>query len=478
MTVSAQTTSVVYTANGSQTAFDFSGSLTRAADLKVYVDDVLQTSGVSVALLSAGGGRATFSVAPANGDIVRLSRETTRNQEVEFKNQEALNARKIEQGLDLLTQITQELAAGKLNYRGAWDSSTEYLYGDVVTYSNTAYVAQATHTNSTPPSANWAVLPLPSGTQGPTGDTGPQGPKGDTGATGATGATGPSGPAGLTWRGTWSGATSYAVNDGVLYGGTSYICTVAHTNSAPPSANWNTLASKGTDGSGTGDVVGPASVTDGYVVAFDGTTGKLIKQDTRLASSLVAGPATVTDGRVAVFDGTTGKLLKEDTRLAANLVAGPASATDSAVPLYDGTTGKLLKNGIAPGTSGNVLTSNGTAWTSAAPSGGSSFTSSDQTITLGGLITVAHGLGAQPKAIGAVLVCQTAENGYSIGDLVWSPLFNEYYGAYGSPGACYIDATNINVRISNTGLSGGHKTTGANVVLTAANWKLRLYARL
>jgi hypothetical protein len=31
-------------------------------------------------------------------------------------------------------------------------------------------------------------------------------------------------------------------------------------------------------GSGTGDVVGPASATDGAVVAFDGTTGKLIKQ--------------------------------------------------------------------------------------------------------------------------------------------------------------------------------------------------------
>lgn len=34
---------------------------------------------------------------------------------------------------------------------------------------------------------------------------------------------------------------------------------------------------KGEDGSGTGDVVGPASATDGHVVVFDGTTGKLIK---------------------------------------------------------------------------------------------------------------------------------------------------------------------------------------------------------
>lgn len=47
-------------------------------------------------------------------------------------------------------------------------------------------------------------------------------------------------------------------------------------------------------------------------------------------------------------------------------VVGPASATDNAVAIFDGTTGKLLKNGVAPGTNGNVLTSNGTTWTSAA----------------------------------------------------------------------------------------------------------------
>jgi hypothetical protein len=44
--------------------------------------------------------------------------------------------------------------------------------------------------------------------------------------------------------------------------------------------------------------------------------------------------------------------------------------TDKRVPVYDSTG---LTVGIAPGTSGNVLTSNGTDWTSAAPSGGETF---------------------------------------------------------------------------------------------------------
>jgi len=48
-------------------------------------------------------------------------------------------------------------------------------------------------------------------------------------------------------------------------------------------------------------------------------------------------------------------------------VVGPAGATDKSVALYDGATGRLLKDGIAPSTSGNVLTSDGVDWTSAAP---------------------------------------------------------------------------------------------------------------
>ena len=47
-------------------------------------------------------------------------------------------------------------------------------------------------------------------------------------------------------------------------------------------------------------------------------------------------------------------------------VVGPVSATSNALAVYDGTTGKLIKVGPAPGTAGNLLTSNGTTWTSAA----------------------------------------------------------------------------------------------------------------
>lgn len=81
------------------------------------------------------------------------------------------------------------------------------------------------------------------------------------------------------------------------------------------------------------------------------------------------------DGELAI-NTADGKLFYKDSGGSVQVIAtkagasgdvvGPASSTDNAVAIFDGTTGKLLKNSVAPGTNGNVLTSNGTTWTSAA----------------------------------------------------------------------------------------------------------------
>ena len=117
-------------------------------------------------------------------------------------------------------------------------------------------------------------------------------------------------------------------------------------------------------------VDGPASATDGRVVVYDGTTGKLVKNGTKLEADVVAGPASATSGRIAVYNGTTGKLLQDGTKLEADVVAGPASATSGWVAVYNGTTGKLLQDGTkletdlatgpASSTSGNIASFNGT----------------------------------------------------------------------------------------------------------------------
>ena len=111
-------------------------------------------------------------------------------------------------------------------------------------------------------------------------------PTGATGATGSTGATGATGPEGLRWLGAYAGGTAYVIDDAVSYNGSSYICKLASTGNLPTNTTyWDTLAEKGASGSGAGDVVGPASAVNDRLVAFDGTTGKLIKDSGFTASS-------------------------------------------------------------------------------------------------------------------------------------------------------------------------------------------------
>lgn len=90
-----------------------------------------------------------------------------------------------------------------------------------------------------------------------------------------------------------------------------------------------------------GDVVGPASATDGNLAAFDGTTGKLIKQ-----------AATVT-----VAQGGTGL----STTTAYGLIAAGTTATGN------------FQQVSGTGTSGQLLTSNGAGalptWQNAPASG-------------------------------------------------------------------------------------------------------------
>jgi hypothetical protein len=96
----------------------------------------------------------------------------------------------------------------------------------------------------------------------------------------------------------------------------------------------------------------------------------------------VAGPASATDGAMVAFDGTTGKLVKSAPLTANNVVIG---------------NGTGAPNFVAPGTSGNVLKSNGTTWASVADdgfpaptivSGNTTATSAQFLVALAGSITI------------------------------------------------------------------------------------------
>jgi hypothetical protein len=69
----------------------------------------------------------------------------------------------------------------------------------------------------------------PQGLQGAQGTPGPQGPQGEPGLPGA----------GVAWQGEWSNATTYSLNDGVGYQGSSYVSKQdGNTNHVPTDAAW------------------------------------------------------------------------------------------------------------------------------------------------------------------------------------------------------------------------------------------------
>jgi hypothetical protein len=159
------------------------------------------------------------------------------------------------------------------------------------------------------------------------------------------------------------------------------------------SDHWNTLSYFA-----HGNVLGPASATDGHLAIFDSTTGKLIKDggavpsahdvvtldadaanilditgqeiglDTQTANTVLAGPATGAADEpnfrafVAADLGTgspTGsKFLRDDLTWnapsGAGNVLGPATSIDGHLAVWDGTDNKTLKDGGAPAAGGGA----------------------------------------------------------------------------------------------------------------------------
>lgn len=105
------------------------------------------------------------------------------------------------------------------------------------------------------------------------------------------------------------------------------------------------------------------------------------------------------------------------------------------------------------------------------------FTSTDTAVPAGGnnVINTAHGLGATPQLVRVVLVCQTAENNYAIGDeaAVEAVSSTAFGGTVWNWGA---NTTNVWVSYSTPANSMFNKTTAAAAAWTTGNWKVRIYA--
>lgn len=132
--------------------------------------------------------------------------------------------------------------------------------------------------------------------------------------------------------------------------------------------------------SGSGDVVGPASATDNAIARFDLATGKLIQNSGITIADGVTGTLSGTNTGDVTLAGTPDYITISGQTITRNAIDLATDIT-GVTPVANGGTGAatltannvLLGNGtsalqaVAPGTNGNVLTSDGTTWTSAAP---------------------------------------------------------------------------------------------------------------
>lgn len=211
-------------------------------------------------------------------------------------------------------------------WKGEYSASTQYEVSDTVSYQGSSYTCILRPTVGTAPTNTtyWKLISQ----------------KGDTGAQGDQGIQGIQGPEGLVWKGAYSGATAYVIDDAVSYNGSSYICIQASTGNLPTDTNyWQLLAQKGADGAGTGDVSGPASATNNGVPLFDGTTGKLIKDSAKtLPTGAIVGAS---DTQTLTNKTLTSPKINED-------VAVTATATE--INLLDGKTALGAFWDVVPGT--------------------------------------------------------------------------------------------------------------------------------
>ena len=83
--------------------------------------------------------------------------------------------------------------------------------------------------------------------------------------------------------------------------------------------------------------------------------------------------------------------------------------------------------------------------------------------------TQAHGLSARPKLFNIALECLTAEQGYSVGDII---NYGDGTGGGGNYGIGVLSNTTNTTLLISGALAIMHKTSYTGVALTAANWKI------
>lgn len=479
MTIATTTNRISYTGNGVTTLFAVPFTYYNASDLKVYVDGVLKTITTDY---TVGSGGVTFVTAPASSKVVLIVREVPMTQTTDYKNFEPVDADELETNIDKLTVLVQqadEKAARGINL-DVTDSATSLTLP--VTRANKVLAFDA---SGLPVASTKTLAQIEAGS---------------TNAAASAVAAAASAAAALVSEN--NAATTYDAFDdrylgqkasdptvdndgGVLLVGALYFNTVSNLMKVWNGSAWSSfnppfdIVTQSTGNLPSARVT-PAGSNTQLQFNNAGALAGAAKATYNNATGQVSFGDNTTSGQqwVNIFNGNG----QFNTNL--NLIeTGHATSKRAGLGLGahwniitdqngDGTRNLSFFNGNL---SANCLTID-TAGRVTLPR--NVFTSANQTITSGGLLTLAHGLGVTPTLFYPFLVCTTADAGYAVNDVIPVNPHLNVDSVNGRGQAIYADATNVYVRFGNAASAYNilNKTTGAGATITNTSWRLIIRA--
>lgn len=341
MTVSSSTRKAgPLNCNGVLTSFPFSFKCFTTADVRVVLTsslaveaDLTLDSQYSVSLNAdqnaSPGGTVETIATYATGNTITIVSDLDMLQETDIQNQGGFYPEVIENALDKVTMLVQQVQE-EVDRSVKVDVSSTVLPTDYLTQASAAATSAAASASAADASATAA-----SGS-----------------AASVVGAA--ANIVGFEWVGSWLTATAYIKNNIVYESGNSYIALSDHTSGTfstdYSNGLWEIFAAKGAAGAGTGDMLAANNLSE--------VTPATARTNLGAAKSGANSDITSLSGLTTPLSAAQGG-------------TGAATLTLNSVLLGNDTS--ALQE-VAPGTSGNVLTSDGTTWASTAPAAASSIT--------------------------------------------------------------------------------------------------------